>query len=876
MPHPESYKPSSVACPMTDRERWNRIEALFFGALERDLGERTSFLDAESAGEAEMRAEVEAMLAAHEHGQGLLLENRFLTGESVDLPHPDALLGSRLGAYRLKSLLGRGGMGAVYLAERDDAQYRQEVALKLIRPGLHTADVVARFRAERQILARLQHPHIARLLDGGVTDDGLPFLVMEYVAGTPITAFCDAQRLPIAERLRLFRTVCQAVQFAHRNLIVHRDLKPSNIFVTDDGEIKLLDFGIAKLLDPASVPVSMPLTRAEMRLLTPEYAAPEQVRGETITTATDVYALGVLLYELLTGRRPYRLPERRQAEVERIICEEEPTRPSTAVAEIEQIARDDGTTETVTPERVSAARSTAAARLRRTLQGDLDNIVMMALRKEPGRRYTTAEQVAEDLERYLDGRPVIAQKDTLAYRMDRFVRRHAAAVVSAVLIVLLLISGLATVVWQARVAAMERDRARLQASRAEHVSTFLIDLFESPDPAEALGDTLTAYDLLERGLRRIDRDLTGQPLLRATLLNTLGQTYLSMGQHSRASALLDSALVLRRKHLGPSPDVAQAMTDLGWVEALEGRHLRAESLYTEALATQRRFLGERHEDVAATLSRMAGMLQQRGDFEASEQVYLQALELMRELYRTPHPAYAGALQHLALLLWETGRYDEAEPLMEQALRVQRTLRGPAHPDLALLLNDYAMLLQNQGRPEQADTVYREALAMQRQLFGSEHPQLVYTLVNLSTVVDDHDLAEADDLTAEALQIARAIFEPSNPVLANAMNMRAQLLQRRGLIEEAGVLFEEALETARRAFPADHPRVGWAEVGLGSILFDQGNVADAERHIRAGLQVLIDAFGPDHRITRQAEAKLTAVLEAQRRAGSTSDGVASPE
>jgi eukaryotic-like serine/threonine-protein kinase len=393
-----------------DLEHWEQVKKIFAGAL--DSPDREAYLDATCSGNPTLRRYADQLLRAHSLEPGLL-ERRFIPDEDPEHPPADALIGRRVGAYVIARKIGQGGMGAVYLAERDD-DFTQQVALKLIRPGLQSAELVSRFRTERQILANLQHAGIARLLDGGVTDDGHPYLVMEYVDGVPITTFCDENRLPISERLRLFGEVCAAVQFAHRNLVVHRDLKPSNILVTGSGDVKLLDFGIAKLLDPSSGDRSIAWTRAEMRLLTPEYAAPEQVRGETITTATDVYSLGVLLYELLTGRRPFRLSEQVAAEVERLICEETPVPPSTAVAAFETVVHPGGRSELLTLDRVSEARCTHPVRLRRVLRGDLDNVVMMALRKESERRYASAERFAEDIERYLSGRPIIARKDTFA------------------------------------------------------------------------------------------------------------------------------------------------------------------------------------------------------------------------------------------------------------------------------------------------------------------------------------------------------------------------------------------------------------------------------------------------------------------------------
>ena len=392
---------------------WPDIEALFEAALEQPPGEREAWLAAHCDDPA-LRARIEQLLAAHERSGGILDEPLHPPSDQPESPPPDADVGRRIGPYRTVDLLGHGGMGSVYLAERADGQFDQRVALKLLRIGFDTEDRTRRFLAERQILATLTHPNIARLLDGGVAGAGQPFFVMEYVDGRPLGQYCDAHRLSIQERLGLFVTVCRAVQYAHSNLIVHRDLKPSNILVTDGGTVKLLDFGIAKLLDPDALPShAVPRTRTGFLPMTPAYASPEQVRGEAITTASDVYQLGVVLYELLVGRRPYRVRGRTPSEIEHLICTKEPTRPSTALAKVGKGP----------PEDVGRARKTSPDQLQRVLRGDLDMIALTALRKEPARRYDSAEQLAEDVERYLAGRPVTARAQTWGYRVGEFVRR---------------------------------------------------------------------------------------------------------------------------------------------------------------------------------------------------------------------------------------------------------------------------------------------------------------------------------------------------------------------------------------------------------------------------------------------------------------------
>jgi serine/threonine protein kinase len=414
-------------------DRLDRLERLFKAARLHAPEERAAFLEAACADDPALRAELHALLQSdHQADASAFLQDPAPNWAADHLfeasgDADEEMRGRTGGPYVVQQRLGRGGMGDVYLAIREQP-FKQYVALKIIRRGMNTRDVAARFAVERQILAALNHPNIARLFGGGMTEDGLPYLAMEYVDGRPITAYCDEERCSLPERLRLFQTVCHAVQYAHQNLVIHRDLKPTNILVTKGGTVKLLDFGIAKLLNPHLNPVDVPVTRTAWRLMTPEYASPEQVRGEALTTAAAVYALGVILYELLTGHRPYEVAGCSPQEILEIVCEQEPGRPSTKVLKATVCSSPNRTSRTVTPGAISTARSVPVERLRRQLRGDLDNIALMALRKEPGRRYGSAEQLGDDLERYLNGLPVVARPSTLRYRLRKFVVRHRVSV----------------------------------------------------------------------------------------------------------------------------------------------------------------------------------------------------------------------------------------------------------------------------------------------------------------------------------------------------------------------------------------------------------------------------------------------------------------
>jgi serine/threonine protein kinase/Flp pilus assembly protein TadD len=460
---------------------------LFEAALGREPGERARFLAEACAEDSELRAQVEKLITAHQEKATVLQET--LVEGSPPAPDPDAPAEGRLiGPYRIIGQLGEGGMGAVYLAARDDAEYHKRVAIKVIRPGMNAQIVVRRFLSERQILASLDHPNIARLLDGGTTEDGRPYFVMDYIEGVPITSYCERQKLSIAERLKLFRQVCSAVSYAHRNLIIHRDLKPGNILVTADGAPRLLDFGIAKLLNP-ELSGQTDITVLGHAPMTIDYASPEQVRGDAITTASDVYSLGVMLYELLTGRRPYTFKNRVPREIERVICEEEPARPSTSIEKSDTSRGLFGKTQVI-----AAQREAEKSQMRRELVGDLDNIVLMAMRKEPQRRYSSVEQLSEDIRRYLEGRPVIATRDTFSYRAGKFIRRNRVAVLAAALTILALIAGIAATLWQARAASIERARAERRFNDVRQLANSF--LFEFHDSIRDLPGSTPARELV--------------------------------------------------------------------------------------------------------------------------------------------------------------------------------------------------------------------------------------------------------------------------------------------------------------------------------------------------------------------------------------------
>ncbi|HEX6901103.1 MAG TPA: serine/threonine-protein kinase [Thermoanaerobaculia bacterium] len=758
---------------MVTPDRWQQVKAVLEDALERQGAEREAFLADACQGDDELRREVESLLASEDE-IGDFIETPVFRIRPEDAEPVAA--GQRIGAYRIVREIGRGGMGSVYLAERADEEFEHRVALKLVRRGMDTDEILSRFRSERQILAHLDHPNIAKLFDGGSTEDGRPYFVMEYVEGRPIDEYCKERKLTTRERLELFRSVCSAVHFAHQNLIVHRDLKPGNILVTAGCVPKLLDFGIAKLLNPDQEG----LTQMDVRPMTPEYASPEQVRGEAITTASDIYSLGVLLYVLLTGLSPYRPATREPQDLAKAICETEPLRPSSAVGKAGRVR--DGEEKT----------------LRRHLAGDLDNIVLMAMQKEPKRRYASVDQLSNDISRHLQGLPVIARKDSLRYRAGKFVARHKLGVSVAALFLLLIVgfSTSVTALW--RQAIRERQIAVLERQKAQTVSDFLIKVFTSSNPGEARGDEITARELLESGEKKINESLVDQPELRAEMKQTIGRVYRSLGFFEPAKRLLEESLGLYRETL-PEDDPR----------------------------------------IANNLHNLANVYRDLDDDDTAERLIREALEIQRRSGNTQNLDYASGLANLGAYLVKREKLDEAEALLKESLAIKKTLPDIEPAEMADSLNNLGMLSQTHGNYEAAERYLQEALEIRRRLAGGRpDPKVITTINNLASLWEDQGkLAAAEDLYRESLEMRLQLYKDGpNARVARGYNALGHVRQSREDVSGAENLYRKALEIADQTLPADHSDRAIYLRNLGSALLAQGKMTEAESKIREALTI----------------------------------------
>lgn len=804
-----------------------------------------------------------------------------------------SMTGDRIGPYRVLRTLGTGGMGEVYLAERADAQFEQQVAIKVVYGD--SRGIQSRLKIERQILAQLDHPNIAHLLDGGALPNGNAYIVMEYVDGVPIDVYCDSNRLDLAARLRLFQTVCAAVHYAHQNLIVHRDLKPSNILVTAAGVPKLLDFGIAKLLDERQAGHhTLAVTHADIRVMTPDHASPEQVRGQAITTSSDVYVLGVLLYKLLAGAGPFFIASMRLTEIERAICESDPPPPSHAVA----------TDDSAQAAGVAEARATTAKRLRRNLQGDLDNIVLMAMRKEPERRYNSSQQMAGDIQRYLDGKPVIARRDTAAYRSAKFVRRHWLPVTAGAIVAFLILAFATTTYMQSLRIAAERDRAAAERvladrerARAEEVSSFLVNLFKLSDPQENRGNQVTARELLDSGARRLQAGLKDQPATKAALLGTVGAVYDSLGQYqealpilteslalqpqlhdkSRISTLLElgrarwnggdlagaeaplqEALHLSQANFGAASQLSgRSLWALGQLRYQENRFIDAKQLYNRGLAILEA-TDAAPTDVSALLDDLAQVYVGEQQWTLAKQTYERALEIDRRILGDDHPRVAMRVNNLAVVAQSTGDLKLAETLFRDAISRHEKAYGNQHPETGVARGNLGLLLQREGRLAEAEPLLRSALDTLLKLDGPDNYNVAYARVSLAMLLHDKGaLAEAESEFRQALAVYDKSLPTNHQYRAAALMHFARLLVDRGKREEALVLCDQSIRIWTATSPAASPSTAQAHAIHAYALSRLGRPREAADELYAALPVLLQARGPDDPFVRRAQTWLKA-------------------
>ncbi|HVE33399.1 MAG TPA: serine/threonine-protein kinase [Gemmatimonadaceae bacterium] len=827
-----------------ERDRWQRVGQVLDAALSCAPKRWPEVLDAMCVGAPDLRREVEELLERLDDARYYLATPPSAIAAAAVAearPPTDVDLGRRIGAYSLVREIGRGGMSRVFLARRADGEFEQDVALKLLRPGLDTDVDRARFRAERQILASLNHPNIGRLLDGGITEVGQPYLVLEYVEGEPIDAHCDARRASVRRRIELFLLAAEATQYAHRNLIVHRDIKTSNILVSVDGVVKLLDFGLAKLVEPATFSGDASITHTGARWMTPEYAAPEQLRHEPVTTVTDVYQLGVVLYRLLAGRLPFTVGAGGLSELAAAVMRGDPAPPSVV------------------------ARETDPARAK-MLQGDLDAIVLKALRTEPSERFASVDALSDDLRRHLTGHPVLARRAGTAYRARRFVRRHRIETFAAVGISLSLIAGAALSLWQARRAAAERDLAALASRESNAVTSFVMGVFEASDPAQARGDTLTAEQLVQRAAARADM-LRGQPAAQARMLEVTGRLYRSLGRYAEARAVVQRALSIRES--SGERGTLTAATTLGQLSDLHlilGAYDAADSTAREALKIQERSLGLANAPVAASLTRMAGLAVYRGELAAAEAFSRRALAARQTALGPSDSATADSHLALGAILEREGRFVDAEREFRQALAIVESNPRPNDDIVAGATLKVAYLLdEDRERYAEAAPLYQRALEIRRRVYGEGSPMVAATLFDIAEFLSRRgDRLGAVAPARQAWGIARRAYGSQHPAVADFAGSLADILYKAGRLDEADSLYRQAIAIDQRTRGPDHVAIAGIEMGLARVRIDRGDYTGAEALVRDAVRIREHASGPESPNTVSAEGLLGMVLSREHR------------
>lgn len=801
-----------------DANFWRKANSLFEGALEKPPSDRFEYLTAECGGNTALFQAVQDLLSSFDLATGFFdrMEEE-LSGAMADAQADPLRAGTLVGDYEIVERIAAGGMAVVYRASRHNRDFQQEVALKVLKRGLDTADLLRRFRAEKQILARLQHPDIAHLYDGGMTDEGTPFFVMELIDGQPLNDYARAHNLTLHKRIELFLRICRAVQFAHRNLIIHRDLKPSNVLITADGTPKLLDFGIAKLLSPDQEAASALITQPENRLLTPDYAAPEQIDGRAITTSTDQYQLGLMLYELLAEVRPFELREKSLTERRRIILQETPSAPSTQVA---------------------------GTRLARSLRGDLDTIILTALRKEPERRYESVGQMAEDLEAYLAERPVRAQPDTYRYRLRKFYQRNRIPVLGGAIAVLL-ISLLTTVYTVALI--RERDRAQAEADKASRTAEFMQSLFYQANELTQQGEELSADELLSLGLDRLDT-MQVDPAVKGYLYQAIGLTYMGMGLEESAEGPLKQALALRPPGDTPTQAASDAYLTLGSIYMAQGETPRADSLLSLAWDITQQLPQSAYSSDINLLVSLAEINLHQEQFEAAERFAQQAEALALARNDTLSDYYANVLFAKGYLYMEQGKLDQAIEAMQsmRQLALNKSDAAPT-PLLAGSSHNLAETLLRAGRLYEAQQREAEAIAAWRASVGppsSFFLEMVKTKASIEQRLETFE--EALNTLREIRSISLDLYgEDLPPRYGATLSDMAEVFRELGQYDSARYYAEAGLAVEVKELGPSNPEVGISRGSYGLILTNLGQLAEAKTQFDQGREILVENFAKDH-------------------------------
>ena len=787
--------PQSISTPA---ERWQQLHTLFDQTMSMEPGLRVAFVLQACGDDIALRDQLLSLLSitsAHH-------ENDVPQGDVMgqdDIDEDELPSGYIIGAYRIVRMIGQGGMGMVYLAERATTDFQQHVAIKVVSSGLH-GNVIARLRSERKILASLNHPNIARLYDGGTALNGRPFLVMEYVDGIRIDDYCNEHHLSIVHRLTLFQKVCAAVHYAHQQLIVHRDIKPTNILVTKDGTPKLLDFGIAKLMESGTTTTHTVLTQIHERVLSPEHASPEQVRGELVNTASDVYALGVLLYELLCGQKPFDFSGMSLVQIEKAVCEHTPPKPSTIANQA-------------------------------VLRGDLDTIVFKAMHKDASRRYASAAALADDIDNFVNNKPVAAQSDSVLYRAQKFYDRNSLGVLTAASVLMAIIGLSIFYTWRLTI---ERDRAAAEAAKSKQVSAFLVKLFQSADPSEAQGRQVTALDLLDRGAREVESQLQTQPRIRTDLEGIIGTSFTALGAYEQAQPILEQALKTKRDNgLERTSDYAAMLRQLANLKRHRGDFDSSDALFKETLALLRSLPDVPDKDIALALSDQGSLYFERVRYAESRAMHEQALAMIKKDNTATDIERAEIMSNLATVLQKQNQYDETEKMLREVLAIRMRELGQRHPETLIAQSDLSLFLSDNGRFDEAAALVEKLLPLRRAVFGSDHPSVanvLHQLGGLQTAMGKYD--ESDAHLQEAKTILEKKFDATNTGYVGVLRAIAVNQYYRGRYRDSEQGLRHVRELEISNYGADNPQPHRTDILLARAIRMQGRIVEATQLLEA--------------------------------------------
>jgi len=838
-----------------DQQRWQQINKIVDTALELGEDERPGYIKKACGQNRQLHKQVTELLSSMERsGTENFLEERQaypyrlvadFSGHSQPEP-ASSMIGRVIGRYKITSLIGHGGMGSVFRAERADEAYNRQVALKLMRRGMDTPANIARFKRERHILANLDHPNIARLLDGGVTGEGLPYLVMEYVEGRPLYEYCNTHKLGLPERLALFQDVCRGVRHAHRNAVIHRDLKPSNILVTEEGQVNILDFGIAKLLEPEDPASPLFQTQAGARMLTLGYAAPEQLEGAQVTTSTDAYMLGTILQELVAGVHPFELDDKTLTEIEQLIRRKSPGKPSQAFRALPADQQ----------QRVARQRATTPGRLAKALRGDLDAIVLKALRKDPEARYTSAEKFLEDLQRREQSLPIFAREDTLRYNTSKFVNRHKTGLAVAAGFVALFIGFGSLYTWQI---AKQRNRAEQEAQKSKAVSNFLTNLIKQNYPENTQGDTITVRQFLDKGYNEVQQ-LDKVPSEKAEILKIMGHTYRTLGQPKKAKKLISECIALLQKRNTPTKEIAHTFDVAGLIYRDLGHYQKAAKHMRKAIHLYREVGNTNTAKYAKGLRDLAYVEKILNKFDAAEKHAARAITIDKEVNGKKSSELAESYYVYASILRRQTKYQQALKYQKKSLGIlQDNIKGP-HPGKSSNLNNLAIIYERMGNIPKAIKLSRKSLQMNEELYGKYHPRLANSAHNIATLfISENEIDSAKYYNDYALEIAKKKLNKGHPTKMRILIQRAKIFSLEKMYNKSDSLFQKALEVANASDNNDSPLRGnlymnWAKNATKQ---NQPNVAQKRYH--NAFRIRKKNFGISDSLTQISLHKLITLL-----------------